>query len=185
MEIVIIGDTHIPSRSTDLPTSVMGRVRSSTHTIHTGDIGSLETHKILQTLSEDNLTAVCGDKDPDDLPVPPIATVEFENTSFVVIHRSTGSGKRLESIAETVRKYGETGAIGVTGHTHEPADQVVDGVRILNPGSATGAHPATSVSFITVEIEADSVDVTIHERKKTLSEKLGGYWSRLKTSLRG
>jgi len=83
-----------------------------------------------------------------------------------------------------VRRYGGTDAIGITGHTHQPADQVVDGVRILNPGSATGAHPAMTVSYITMKIKNGSVDVTIHERDKTLLEQLGGYWSRLTTSLR-
>jgi hypothetical protein len=40
---------------------------------------------------------------------------------------------------------------------------VVDGVRLLNPGSATGARPATRTTMLTVTVDGDTVDVTVHE----------------------
>jgi len=41
-------------------------------------------------------------------------------------------------------------------------DEVVDGVRLLNPGSATGARPATAASFLAVTVTDGDLDVTLH-----------------------
>jgi hypothetical protein len=42
-------------------------------------------------------------------------------------------------------------------------DEMVDGIRLLNPGSATGASPARTVSIMTADVENGAVDVSVHE----------------------
>ncbi len=133
MHILIVSDIYIPSRTPKLPTDVRTKIKSVSHTIYSGDIGSSEALHNIQQLAEGELTAVCGDKDPADIDLPAVATVHIEGISFVVVHTATSSNERLTRIAETVIEHGGADAIGVTGHTHEPADQVADGVRILNP----------------------------------------------------
>ena len=52
----------------------------------------------------------------------------------------------------------------MSGHTHQLLDTEVDGVRLLNPGSATGADPASTTSMMAVEVEGGNLDVTVSER---------------------
>lgn len=183
MRIVLISDTHIPSRARKFPKWVEAEIRSADHTIHAGDIGSRSTYEDLESLTNGNLTAVRGDKDPPDLELPTVTTVELGGRSLVVIHRGDGSGDRLQNVREVVLEHGGTNAIGVTGHTHHPADETIDGVRILNPGSATGAFPTTTISMMKMIVTDGSVTVEILERNKTFRQRVSGYWTRLKTTV--
>lgn len=183
MIIAVISDTHIPSRTRKLPEWVEAEIRSADHTIHAGDVGSRTAYEDLETLTDGNLTAVRGDKDPRDLELPAVATLELGGRSFVVIHQGDGSGDRLENVRDVVLEHGGTNAIGVTGHTHQPAEETIDGVRILNPGSATGAFPTTTVSMIRVTVRDGSLTVEVLERDKTFRQRVSGYWARLKTTV--
>ena len=183
LRIVLISDTHIPSRAGKLPEWVEAEIRSADHTIHAGDIGSRSTYEKLESLTAGNLTAVRGDKDPPDLELPTVTTVELGGRSFVVTHRGAGTGDRLPNVREVVLEHGGTNAIGVTGHTHQPADETIDGVRILNPGSATGAFPTTTISMMMMTVTDGSLTVEILERDKTVRQRVSGYWSRVKTTI--
>ncbi|WP_217920486.1 metallophosphoesterase family protein [Halolamina sp. CBA1230] len=98
---------------------------------------------------------------------------EGEITSFEATVES-GAGLVLggeawaDAIADTARargrgEPGET-VVGVGGHTHVVEDTVHEGVRVLNPGSVTGAEPAERTTMMTVVAEGGEVDVTLHER---------------------
>ena len=181
--VAIISDTHIPSRARDLPEWVEAEIRSADHTIHAGDVGSRSTFEKLESLTAGNLTAVRGDKDPPDLKHPTVATVELGGRSFVVTHQGDGSGDRLQNVRDVVLEHGGTNAIGVTGHTHQPANKTIDGIRILNPGSATGAFPTTTISMMRVTIGNGSVTVETFERDETFGQRLSGYCARLKAAV--
>ena len=184
MIIAVISDTHIPSRTRKLPEWVEAEIRSADHTIHAGDVGSRTAYEDLETLTDGNLTAVRGDKDPRDLELPAVATLELGGRSFVVIHQGDGSGDRLENVRDVVLEHGGTSAIGVTGHTHQPGNEMIDGVRILNPGSATGAFPTTTtISMMRVIIKNESVTVKTFKRDETFGQRLSGYWARLKAAV--
>jgi predicted phosphodiesterase len=53
--------------------------------------------------------------------------------------------------------------VGVAGHTHEVVDTAHRGVRLLNPGSATGAAPAERTTMLTVDVDGGTLSVTVHE----------------------
>jgi hypothetical protein len=42
-------------------------------------------------------------------------------------------------------------------------DETFGGYRVLNPGSCTGADPATTTSLMTAEVEEGELSVTVHE----------------------
>jgi predicted phosphodiesterase len=73
----------------------------------------------------------------------------------------------LDAIADTARaktrQWDGEGIVGVGGHSHDVEDSVHEGVRVLNPGSVTGADPADRATMMTVEAEDGEVDVTLHE----------------------
>jgi len=84
--------------------------------------------------------------------------------TFVVTH-GTGSKRGYEDrVATIVREEADETAVGVSGHTHEVVDTTRGGVRLLNPGSATGAAPAERATMLTGTVSNGELDVELHER---------------------
>lgn len=163
LRIAIIADTHIPSRAEGIPEWIRTELERADHTIHAGDFDAAETLDTVRSLTDGELTAVTGNMDPQfDLPV--VATVEREGVEFVVTHGTGDIADYEERVAGTVGEEGGEGAVGVSGHTHQLLDTEFDGVRLLNPGSATAADPASRESMLVAEIEDGDIDVTAHER---------------------
>ncbi|NHN41953.1 YfcE family phosphodiesterase [Halorubellus sp. JP-L1] len=158
MRLVIFGDTHVPSRASEIPEWVLDAVREADHVVHTGDFDSQEAYETV-TDAAPSLTAVAGNMDPRNLDVSVVEPFEREGVRFVVTH---GTGP-VESYRERVLDVGreEDADVVVAGHTHEVVDEVVDGIRLLNPGSATGAAPATRTTLYEVEVVDGDLDVTL------------------------
>lgn len=161
--VAVVSDTHVPSRAEGIPEWVKERVRNADHTIHAGDFDSEAAYETVEELSGGKLTAARGNADPLSLGLPEVATLEASDTTFVVTH---GTGSRegyRERVAETAKGEVDGPAVGVSGHTHEVLNEDVAGVRLLNPGSATGATPADRATMMTVEIAQGAVRVELHE----------------------
>lgn len=159
MEIAIVSDTHIPSRAQSIPDQFRERIRNADHTLHAGDFDSEGALADLMTLAPE-LTAVSGNMD-GTLGLPAVATVELGGVRFVLTH-GTGPARGYEQrVLATVREAG--GDVGICGHTHEVLDTSRDGVRLLNPGSVTGAAPAGRTTMMTAAVADGAVGVTVHE----------------------
>ena len=164
VELAVVSDTHVPSREARIPDWVAGRIRAADHVVHAGDFDSPDAYDRVVELAggAGNLTAVLGNIDPRSFDLPEVTTLSVEDALFVVTH---GSGPRegyRERVAGTVRESGGPDAVGISGHTHEVMDEAFDGVRLLNPGSATGASPATEATMLTVTVEGSDVSATLH-----------------------
>jgi hypothetical protein len=164
MQLAIVSDTHVPSRADEIPDWVADRLREADHTVHAGDFDSATALETVERLSDGALTAVAGNMDHARLDLPDAAVLTVEGVEVVVLHGAGGRENYERRIADAVRRTaGESETlVGVCGHTHEYMDEVVDGVRLLNPGSATGAPPAEETSMLTADVEAGSVAVTVH-----------------------
>lgn len=161
MHVAIISDTHIPSRARRIPEEFRERVREADHVIHAGDFDAESTIADVRDLASE-LTAVKGNMDPQ-VGLPSVASVELGGVEFVVTH-GTGSAHGYEDrVANAARQHGDDGAIAVAGHSHEVMDTTHRGVRLLNPGSATGASPATRATMMTADVSDGDVDLTLHE----------------------
>ena len=174
--IAILGDSHLTDRDDTLPESFVTKIRDADHVIHTGDFESRSALETIEDLATD-LTAVYGNADPTDIDLPAVASVAVGGVTFVVVHgivnpveRATGSSEGvvmnredwLSAVADTARTRTDEPRIGIGGHTHQVEDVVVDGVRVLNPGSATGVAPAEHPTMMTATVEDEEVDVTLH-----------------------
>jgi putative phosphoesterase len=162
MELAIISDTHVPGRASGIPDWVRERVEGTDHVIHAGDYEAPAVVEEVRSLAGGAFTGVRGNVDPASVDLPDVATVECGGVEFVVTH---GTGNRLgyeDRVVAAVREHGGDDAIGVAGHTHEHLDEVHDGVRILNPGTATGARPGTETTMLTATVADGDVDVTLH-----------------------
>ncbi|RXK47335.1 metallophosphoesterase family protein [Halorientalis pallida] len=165
MNVAIVSDTHVPARIDRIPDWVRDRLRAADHVVHAGDFDSAEALSTVENLAGD-LTAVSGNTDVG-LGLPPVETVTLGGVEFVVTHGIGSPVGYQERVAETVREHAGFGpTVGVAGHTHRVLDTVIDGVRLLNPGSATGAPPATQVTMLTAAVERGEVTVTVHERDR-------------------
>ena len=161
MNVAIISDTHIPSRAAGLPDAVRDRIRGADHVIHAGDFDSKGALADIRALSP-ALTAVAGNMDPA-VGLPGVARTTLGGVTFVVTHGTGPTAGYEDRVASVVRQRADASAIGVAGHTHEVLDTVHGGVRLLNPGSATGAAPASRPTMMTVTVADGDLDVTLHE----------------------
>lgn len=163
VEVAIVSDTHVPSRAETVPDWVLDRVEAADHTIHAGDFDSPEAYETVADLAGENFTAVSGNMDPASLDLPKVATVEIRGTTFCVTHGTAPSVEEYEEgIAETVSEELTGPGIAVAGHTHALVDDDVEGIRFLNPGSATGADPANVATMIVVEFAQGGVNVELY-----------------------
>lgn len=179
MVIAILSDTHIPGQAERIPDEFRGQIGAADYVIHAGDFGSKEALENMQTLSTD-LTSVYGNADPPDIDLPAVASVAVNGVVFVVSHGIVNFVQRavsnpegvvfdrddwLDAIADTTRARADTEEpiVGIGGHTHQVEDETHDGVRVVNPGSATGVGPADgTATMMTAEVTDSGVDVTVH-----------------------
>lgn len=165
-EVALLADTHVPSRAAEIPDWVAERVRAAGHAVHAGDFDSPAALARVRDLAggADSLTAVRGNTDPSTLDLPRVATVALGGVTFVVTHGDGPPWNYRERVAERVHEHGDADAVGVCGHTHEYTDARVDGVRLLNPGTATGAPPCDGASMMVATVGGGDLDVTAHRR---------------------
>ncbi|GAB3689548.1 metallophosphoesterase [Salinarchaeum chitinilyticum] len=160
--IAICSDTHIPSRRAALPGFVREELAAADCTIHAGDFDSRESYEAIEDLAGD-LTAVAGNTDPP-MGLPRVAVRTVGGVTFVVTH-GTGSKAKpdyQERVAGIVREQ-DGDAVGVSGHTHAVMDETVEGMRLLNPGSATGAAPADRATMYRAEVLDGNLNLELIE----------------------
>lgn len=120
--IGIISDTHGLLRP-----EAISIFEGVAHIIHAGDIGKREIISRLTEIAP--VTAIRGNIDQADWArtVPDTVCVELLGRRFFVIHDRNDLA--FDPAAEG---YG----VVISGHSHRPGTETVDGVLYLNPGSA-------------------------------------------------
>lgn len=161
--LAVISDSHIPERASELPASFRERIRSADQVIHAGDFTSEDVLAEVASLADDDLTAVYGNMDPRNLDLPAVDTLTTEGVTFVVSHGTGAPDDYEERVAGIVREEADEQAIGIAGHTHEILDTTREGIRLLNPGSVTGAPPASRATMMIVDVDDGDLDVTIQD----------------------
>ncbi|MFB6311457.1 MAG: metallophosphoesterase family protein [Salinirussus sp.] len=162
MELAIVGDSHIPSRESAIPDTFADRIAAADHVLHTGDFDSEAALAEMQELAAE-LTAVHGNMDPR-LGLPETETVELGGVTFVLTHGTGDPDGWHDRVAEMTQSRADANAVGVGGHIHRIVDTVHDGIRLLNPGSVTGALPAEGASMITATVAEGDLTVSVHEQ---------------------
>lgn len=161
MDIAIISDTHVPSRAAEIPDWVLEHVRAADHTIHAGDFDSPGALADIRAAAT-RLTAVSGNMDPISLGLSDVTSVTLGGVEFVVAHGTGSAVGYDERVAGIVKDHAtETPVVGIAGHTHMVLDTTVRDVRLLNPGSATGAAPAHEATMLTATAAEGDLSVTV------------------------
>jgi putative phosphoesterase len=135
MSIAVIADTH-----NRLPGNVLQRLESAEAIWHLGDVCTPNTLQPILDLGRP-LVIVRGNNDA--YPYWPLYTREtLGNLRCFLIHIPPS------------RMPAETDIV-LHGHTHVPRDEVVEGVRVLNPGCITRPNRGAPPSFAWLSLKAD------------------------------
>ncbi|MFA9417315.1 metallophosphoesterase family protein [Natrinema sp. HArc-T2] len=160
--VAIVSDTHVPSRERAVPDWVGDELEAADHAIHAGDFDSQRSYERIAALANGNLTAIRGNTDPPTLELPHTDTFEVGGVTFAVTHGTGSPAGWQRRVVETARVEATTAEpVVVAGHTHEVVDTAVDGVRVLNPGSATGAAPADRATMYVATVTDGELEVEL------------------------
>jgi hypothetical protein len=133
MRIGVLSDTHIHQVSKDFRDLLDCHFSKVDALFHVGDYTS---PVVVDFLGSKNFHGVCGNMDPfaikDVLPEKKI--VEIGGFRFGLIH-GWGSPRGLEE--RVLDQFNEVDVI-VFGHSHKPMNELVHGVLLFNPGTASG-----------------------------------------------
>jgi putative phosphoesterase len=154
MRIGIISDTHGLLRP-----EACERLAGVDHIIHAGDIGRPEVIAGLRELAP--TTAIRGNVDKgqwaDDHPHTEWLTLG--GRTLYVLHNLDELD--LDPAAAGID-------VVVSGHSHRPKIETIDGVLYLNPGSAGPRRFTLPIALAILELDGDALRPRIHQIVKTL-----------------
>src|ERR1700704_6406492 len=148
LRIGVISDTHGLLRP-----QVEQRLAGVAHIIHAGDIGRPEVIAGLRRIAP--VTAMRGNVDTGDWAerYPDTHTVRLGGRSIYVLHD-------LQELQLDPQLHGVD--VVISGHSHRPRIETIDGVLYLNPGSAGPRRFNLPVTLATLELNASRLRPLIH-----------------------
>ncbi len=150
--IVLVADTHVPTRARDLPAEVWDAVEDADLVVHAGDWVEECVLDEFERRAR-RLVAVWGNNDHGALRerLTEVAYAEIEGLRFGVIHE-TGAAKGREQRCSA--RFPDLDVL-VFGHSHIPWDTTsASGLRLLNPGSPTDRRRQPACTYLTLTADA-------------------------------
>ena len=147
MRIGIISDTHGLLRP-----EAVELLRGSQHIIHAGDIGSPEIIPALEKIAP--VTAIRGNVDTQSWArrFAETEVVELEGLHLYVIHDANALDLNPKAAGF---------AAVISGHSHQPKQEMKDGVLYFNPGSAGPRRFKLPISLGRLEITGGKLHAEI------------------------
>ncbi len=143
MKILVLSDTHgnIP-----LAVRAVDDAGPVDLLVHLGD--EVEDSRILEAVADCPTIRVAGNCDPG-APFPRELRCVFEGMVFLLTHGDAYNVKGgLAKLAAKARA--EQAHVVLYGHTHRFADEEIEGVRFINPGTLHRGSTSWSYAFVTV-----------------------------------
>jgi uncharacterized protein len=166
VRLLLLADTHLPTRAKDLPVQVWREVERADLVVHAGDWVDVALLDLLQDRAR-ALLACWGNNDGPELRarLPEVARAELEGVRVAVVHE-TGSAGGRERRADAAHPGTD---LLVFGHSHIPWDTTTPaGMRLLNPGSPTDRRRQPVCTCTTLRLEDGGVhDVVLHPVART------------------
>ncbi len=150
--IGIIADTHIPTRQPRLQKEVFSAFKGVDLILHAGDFESLAVADALEKIAP--LEAVSGNMCWNEVreKYPIKLTLKVEELTIGLTHgnggRPTGYNSHLIRLFEDDKP-----DIIVSGHTHTPNAEIIEGILLLNPGSPTDRRFAKENTVLILKID--------------------------------
>ena len=166
MRIGLISDTHMVTGT--FPQSVVGAFGEVDQILHAGDLVTLPVLAALEELAP--VTAVCGNMDMLGVRIrlPQKIVVEAAGRRLGLIHGHHVPDPGLvlppptnfDALNRYLLREFEDEAVDciVYGHTHQVRDDVVGGVRIINPGSPIHGRDGR-LTVAVLRLNGDGIEV--------------------------
>lgn len=157
MLIGLISDTHIPDRARELPKNVISAFQNVDLILHEGDLTSMEVidelEKIAPTIAiQGNMDRAAG------IILPNAKVIEAEGIKIGIAHGEVYPRADTQQLLYLAKQLDAD--ILVTGHSHQPKIEQIDGVLLLNPGSPIVPRLADRTVML-LEINNKDVDVEV------------------------
>ncbi|HEY8448965.1 MAG TPA: metallophosphoesterase [Bacillota bacterium] len=154
MRVLVLADTHIPARASDLPARVWEAAADADAILHAGDVTD---GWVLAALAQFAPTyAVTGNcDDPAGARQPQQRLLEWEGVRIGLVHGHLGRGR---TTVERARSHFPDADVIVFGHSHEPLLTRDGRLLLLNPGSPTDRRRAPRASFAWLQLSAGKVE---------------------------
>ena len=161
MRLLLLADTHWPTRAKELPPRVWDEVDRAELVVHAGDwVGAGLLDRLEERAAA--LLACWGNNYGPDLRarLPEVAHATVAGVRLAVVHE-TGPATGREARAE--RDHPDVDLL-VFGHSHIPWDTTTPrGLRLLNPGSPTDRRRQPACTVLTLTVSGGEVcDVVLH-----------------------
>jgi len=159
MKIGVIADTHIPIKALKVPEKVLTAFKKVDMIIHAGDLINAKTITQLEK-SCPNVLAVCGNMDEHDLKetLPEKQVLKIGKYKIGIMHGWGHPNSITKVLKETFKK--DKVDIIIFGHSHNPINEMIDGILFFNPGSPTDTTFAPYNSYGIIELN-DKIDARI------------------------
>lgn len=151
MKIGVISDTH----SLPIPNQVFEAFKNVDLIIHAGDFCDLETLRSFAAVK--TVKAVWGNMDPKEIKnmLPAKELIDCAGRTVGLFHGEGPSGKVLERVIKEFKK--DKVDVVIFGHSHQPVNEVIDGVLYFNPGSPNDTISAPYCSYGILEITSKGI----------------------------
>lgn len=157
MLIGLISDTHIPDRARELPKNVISAFQNVDLILHAGDLTSMEVIDELEKIAP--TIAIQGNRDrAAGIILPNAKVIEAEGIKIGIAHGEVYPRADTQQLLYLAKQLGAD--ILVTGHSHQPKIEQIDGVLLLNPGSPIVPRLADRTVML-LEINNKDVDVEV------------------------
>ncbi len=151
IKIGVVSDTH----GRPLPEQMLADFKTVDLIVHAGDLCSIRDLETLSCIKE--VKAVFGNMDGEDIrsQLPEDVVFRCGNYSFGVYHGGGAPKQLLEKVRDHFKKK-KLDAI-IFGHSHEPMNEVVDGILFFNPGSPNDHFCASCCTYGVLDISEQGI----------------------------
>ncbi|MCU1438221.1 MAG: phosphodiesterase [Naasia sp.] len=159
--LLLLADTHLPTRARDLPDEVWAAVEAADLVVHAGDWVDVATLDRLEERSR-RLLACWGNNDGAELRarLSERGTAVVDGVRVGVVHE-TGAAVGREARMDAAHPELD---LLVFGHSHIPWDSTTPaGLRLINPGSPTDRRRQPRCTYATLVLEDGRIeDAALH-----------------------
>lgn len=159
MKIGVVADTH----SQPVPKQLLKDFQNVDLIVHAGDFCTQDDLKVFQKIGE--VKAVYGNMDDRGIrgELPEQLIFPFKGFQIGVYH-GVGPQKRVPEFVQEKFKGEKVDAV-IFGHSHNPFNEVIEGVLYFNPGSPTDSISAPYLSYGIIEVKAGKLQGKIKRIK--------------------
>ncbi len=155
--IGLISDTHIPDRAREIHQKVKEAFKDVDLILHAGDLTSLSVIEELEKIAP--VMAIQGNMDRvNGIDLPKARVIQAEDLRIGLVHGEVYPRADTQQLLYLARQL--EADILVSGHSHQPKIEQVEGVLLLNPGSPIVPRLADRTVML-LKIDKKEVDVEL------------------------